>query len=146
MNVVPHREIACAILLDTCGRLLLQQRDNIAGVVHPGMISLFGGHREDNETYLQCVIREIHEEIGYFVPPAAFEYLTSYEAVDEEDGGAVVHAEFFVACNLPVERLVIAEGSLLIIKLDELASLEPKLTPSTRFAIRAFLKRNNVRG
>jgi 8-oxo-dGTP pyrophosphatase MutT (NUDIX family) len=37
--------------------------------VNPGKIGFFGGHREYSETYLECVVREVHEEISYFVPP-----------------------------------------------------------------------------
>jgi 8-oxo-dGTP diphosphatase len=44
------RNFACAILIDTFGRFLLQQRDNVPGIVNPGKIGLFGGHREAGET------------------------------------------------------------------------------------------------
>ena len=67
MNASRHREIACAIIIDSGGRLLLQQRDDVAGILHPGKVTLFGGHREGQETFLECVVREIHEEISYFV-------------------------------------------------------------------------------
>ena len=65
-DTAQHRQIGIAILIDSHGRFLLQQRDDIPGILHPGKIGLFGGHREGEETYLQCVVREIHEEIGYF--------------------------------------------------------------------------------
>lgn len=55
----PRLEVASAILLDMSGRFLLQQRDNSPGILHPGKISLFGGHREAGESYLQCVVREL---------------------------------------------------------------------------------------
>ncbi len=143
-KVTIRREVACAILIDTFGRLLLQERDNTPGIVHPRKIALFGGHREAGETFLECVTREICEEISYFVPPTAFEYLTGYEAADEEDDGSLVHAELFIARDLPLDLLTITEGSLLIIEPDQLTSVEPKLTPSSRFAIGTFLKRNEA--
>ena len=71
-----RREFSIAILIDSRRRFLLQQRDDIHGIVHPGKVGLFGGHREGEETYLQCVVREIHEEIGYFVQPDRFEHFT----------------------------------------------------------------------
>jgi 8-oxo-dGTP diphosphatase len=64
-----HRDVACAILIDTFDRFLLQQRDDIPGILHPGTVGLFGGHREGGESYLECVVREIREEIGYYVSP-----------------------------------------------------------------------------
>ena len=59
------REAAAAILFDPSGRLLLQLRDNIPNILYPGMIGFFGGHREGNETFLECVVREIHEELSF---------------------------------------------------------------------------------
>jgi 8-oxo-dGTP pyrophosphatase MutT (NUDIX family) len=63
-NQVRHRETTGAIIIDTLGRYLFQLRDNVVGITNPGKIGLFGGHREDNETFLECIVREIHEEIG----------------------------------------------------------------------------------
>jgi 8-oxo-dGTP pyrophosphatase MutT (NUDIX family) len=33
--------------------------------LHRGKIGLFGGHRDRYETYQECAMRELHEEIGY---------------------------------------------------------------------------------
>jgi 8-oxo-dGTP diphosphatase len=71
MNAPQHREVGSAILIDTLGRFLFQQRDDIPGILHPGKIGLFGGHRENGESYLQCVVQEIFEETAYYVPPGA---------------------------------------------------------------------------
>jgi 8-oxo-dGTP pyrophosphatase MutT (NUDIX family) len=69
MNKEPlrNRETTGVIVLDTFGRLLLQQRDDVAGITSPGKIELFGGHREDGETPLECIVREVHEEIGHSI-------------------------------------------------------------------------------
>jgi 8-oxo-dGTP diphosphatase len=133
------REIACAILIDTFGRFLLQQRDDIIGILHPGKVSLFGGHREGDETYLECVAREIHEEISFFIPAKQFEFLVSFDGTDMDVEGGFVHGEFFIARDIPVNALVVTEGSLLIVKPDEIINIERKLTPSARFAMQAFL-------
>ena len=105
------RRFSCAILVDTHGRFLLQQRDDIPGIRLPGKIGLFGGHLEDDETHLQCVVREVHEEISYFLPPERFEYLASYDSSDIDVDGGTVHGEFFVARDVPVSGLLITEGS-----------------------------------
>jgi 8-oxo-dGTP diphosphatase len=63
------REIASAIVIDTMGRFLFQQRDDIPGILHPGKVALFGGHREGDETYLECAVRELHEELSFAIPP-----------------------------------------------------------------------------
>jgi 8-oxo-dGTP diphosphatase len=130
------REIACSIIIDTAGRFLLQQRDEVAGIVYPGKVGLFGGHRERDETYLECVVREVHEELSYFVPAERFEYLASLDGSDIEADGGTVRAEFFITRDIPSDALVVTEGSLLIVNPDEIIEIEAKLTPSARFALR----------
>jgi 8-oxo-dGTP diphosphatase len=114
--------------------LLLQQRDDIAGIVHPGKVSLFGGHREGRETFLECVVREIHEEISYFVPAERFEPLASLIGGDIDGDGGSVRAEFFVVRDIPVERLVVTEGSLLMAQPDKVF----EIAHSARFAMKAY--------
>ena len=58
MSAVVHRETASTIIIDTRGRLLLQLRDNIPEIRNPGMIGLFGGHRQGDETFLECAVRD----------------------------------------------------------------------------------------
>lgn len=140
---VPHREAACALLLDLSGRFLLQQRDNAAGILQPGKIGLFGGHREGGESYLQCAVREIYEEISHFVPPGRFQHLASYDGEDPASLGAgTLHVEFFFVRDLSVQDIVVTEGSLIIAEPAELVTLDSQLTPDARFAISAFLRRD----
>jgi 8-oxo-dGTP diphosphatase len=138
MTASLYREIACAIVIDVSGRFLLQQRDDIAGIVHPGKVTLFGGHREEDETFLQCVVREIHEELSYCVPAERFEHLASLAGGDTDVDGGLVRAEFFIVRDIPVERLLVTEGSLLIAQPDRIFEIANKLTPSARFAMRAY--------
>jgi 8-oxo-dGTP diphosphatase len=143
MSASRHREFACAILIDTRGRFLLQQRDDIPGVFQRGKIGLFGGHREGDETYLQCIVREIHEEVSYFLPPESFIHLISYEGDDVDVAGGTVHGEFFVARSIPVEQLVITEGSLLIVEPNGLLLVEHQLSPSGKIGMKAFFERRD---
>jgi 8-oxo-dGTP diphosphatase len=137
MNTPAHREIACAILIDSCGRFLLQ-RDDVIGILHPGKVGLFGGHREGDETFLQCAVREIHEEISHFVPSDRFEYLAGLSGGDIDAGGGSVRAEFFIVRDIPIEGLIITEGSLLVARPSEIIEIEHKLTPSARFAMKTY--------
>ncbi len=144
MSISRHREFACAILIDTLGRFLLQQRDDVPGVFQRGKIGLFGGHREGDETFLQCIVREIHEEISHFSPPENFIHLTTYDGDDIDVAGGTVHGEFFVAWNIPVERLVITEGSLLIVEPNGLLSVDHQLSPSGKIGLKTFLERRDA--
>ena len=132
-----HRETSGAILIDSLGRFLFQQRDNNPEILYPGMIGLFGGHREGNETFLECVVREIYEEISYFLPSERFAHLIRYTGAHPL--GGAFHGEIYVANNIPVDQLLITEGSLLSVELDDLATIDAKFSPSARFAVNAFL-------
>jgi 8-oxo-dGTP diphosphatase len=130
---------ACAVLIDTRGWFVLQQRDDIAGIIDPGKIVLFGGHREDDETYLQCIVRETHEELSYYLPPERFEHLGGYDATEVD---TVFHGEFYLAEDLPLERLVVTEGQLFIARRDELAGLEHRLSSSAKAGLKLFFERS----
>jgi 8-oxo-dGTP diphosphatase len=138
MDASPHREIASAIIIDSRGHFLLQQRDDIPGILYPGKIGLFGGHREGDETYLECVIREIHEEISFLVRPERIEHLASHDGVDIDD----IHREFFVIRDIPLDALVITEGSLVIVKPEDMTAIETKLSPPARLAMKAFFNKH----
>ena len=49
------------------GKYLMQLRDNIPTIVHPGVWGLFGGHLEPGETPEAGLKRELIEEINYHV-------------------------------------------------------------------------------
>ena len=135
MNSAEHREVACAILIDTRGHFLLQQRDDVVGILHPGKVGLFGGHREGDETLLDCIVRELREELTYFVPPARFEHLASVDGRDIDADSGSFSGDLFIARGIPVDALVVTEGSLLVVRRDEVITMDQKLTPSARFAM-----------
>jgi 8-oxo-dGTP diphosphatase len=123
-----------------------QQRDDVPGILHPGKVGLFGGHREGNETYLQCVVREIHEKLSYFLPPDRFEHLTSYEGIEfEADNGGTLRGEFYVARDVPSDALIVTEGSLLIVQRDTLSTVNYNFTPAAQFVLDAFLDKKSRR-
>jgi 8-oxo-dGTP diphosphatase len=135
------REFAAAVLLDSLGRLLLQLRDNIPNILYPGKVGLFGGHREGDESFLDCIVREVHEELSYYLPPERFKPIARRVGPDFDVPGGALRAEFFVASDVPVERISVTEGTLKIVAVDELDQMQNVLTPSARFALEAFLGR-----
>jgi 8-oxo-dGTP pyrophosphatase MutT (NUDIX family) len=135
---------AGALLVDTRGRILLQQRDNIPEILYPGRIGLFGGHRELGETYLQCVVREVDEEISFFIAPERFRPLVTYtQTVDVT--GTVRYGEIFVAQGIELKQLKVTEGALFIMTPDELPEVNTKLSPAARLALVAYLTRSSGR-
>jgi 8-oxo-dGTP diphosphatase len=139
-EALEYREVVAALLVDNLGRFLLQQRDDKPGIVSPGKVGLFGGHREGAESFLECVVREVHEEISYLVPAGGFEHIASFEGSDIEVTGRRVRAEFFVARDIAARALVITEGELLIVEPNALSQIENKLSPLTQFAIKTLCK------
>jgi 8-oxo-dGTP pyrophosphatase MutT (NUDIX family) len=139
-----HRETTGAIIIDRFGRFLLQQRDNVVGITNPGKIGLFGGHREGEETFLECVVREVHEETGYFIPASRFEHLGSFEGADIDIAGGTLQGHLFVVRGVPAEALAVTEGSLLIVEPDHIGEIAPKLGPTTRVALEAYLGRKST--
>lgn len=141
MNDKPlrHRETTGAILIDTLGRFLFQLRDNVVGITNPGKIGLFGGHREGDETFLECIVREVHEEIGYFIPAERFEHVGSFDGADIDIDGGTLRGHLFVARGIPADALVITEGSLLIVDPADIIKIDSRLAPTTRFALEAYL-------
>jgi 8-oxo-dGTP diphosphatase len=138
------REIAPVVVIDDKGRLLLQQRDDIPRIIYPGGIGLFGGHREGSETFLSCAVREIHEELSFYVPPSRFEFLARFEGADFGKPGGAVHAEYFVVRNLEVNDIAVTEGRLLVVRPLDLDAIRSKLTPIARFGLDAFLNRGKA--
>ncbi len=132
------REFAAAVIFDKSDRLLLQLRDNKPDILCPGKIGLFGGHREGHETFLECVAREIHEELSYFIPPMQFQLIAQRCGPDSEVPGGSVRAEFFVARDVPVDQIVVTEGALKIVERSALFAIASELTPHALFALRAL--------
>ena len=111
----PIREIAAAILIDTNGRLLLQRRDDTPNILQPGKVGMFGGHREGDESFIDCVVREIAEEISCRVPAERFQHLLTLDGPDPDgSSGGCVQGELFIAHDIPTEELIITEGQLLV--------------------------------
>ena len=141
MTTPQHREVAAALIIDQRGRFLLQQRDNVPGILFPGKIGLFGGHREGDETFLECVVREIHEEISFFIAPERFEHLASYRGTDPYIAGGTLWRELYVTRDVPVEPLRVTEGSLLIAEIQDVPALAPRFAPLRTMLSAAFLTR-----
>jgi 8-oxo-dGTP diphosphatase len=129
------REGASAILFDADGNLLLQLRDNLPNIRDPGKVSLFGGRREGDESFLDCIVREVHEEIGYYLAPTRFENIGRWSGPDYAFPGHTFCGEIFLARGIPVEQITITEGRLRILPVDEIDQIRSSLSLPTQFAL-----------
>lgn len=95
-------EVAIAILYQR-GQFLMQLRDNIPNIVHPGQWGFFGGHIEVGETPEVALVRELAEEIGYVVE-------TDFEKVGAFATEQVIRHVFAVPLIPNVSQLQLNEG------------------------------------
>ncbi len=133
------REGTSAILISTDGRLLFQLRDNVPYISDPGKLDFFGGGREGDESFLDCVVREVQEEIGFYIAPEEFEFIGRNVGPDHWIADCILHNEIFVARGVPIDSLTITEGNLKIVAFDELEHIQDLLAPSAKHALEAFL-------
>ncbi len=119
------------------GRWLLQLRDDIATIVHPGTWGLFGGHLDPGEDPEGALRRELQEEIGWEAPELRYWF-------EHRNAERVAHF-FRTSLSVPLEGLVLGEGQdMVLASLAELASgqvwsprlLEPRpLAPTLQRAV-----------
>jgi 8-oxo-dGTP diphosphatase len=117
-------------MLEREGRWLLQLRDDIEGIVHPGTWGLFGGHLDAGESPHQAIRRELQEEIGWQAEALRF----WFEHHDER------FTAFYFRATLtqPLDALALNEGQDMVMAgLDELGSGQvwsPRLRERRRLA------------
>jgi 8-oxo-dGTP diphosphatase len=80
------------------------------------------------------------ERSAIFLPPERFERLASYKCSDIDVNGGTAHGKLFVARDVPTERLLITEGTLLVAAPAELVCLQSRLSPIRKAGIKAFLE------
>jgi 8-oxo-dGTP pyrophosphatase MutT (NUDIX family) len=133
-------DFSAALLVDRSGRFLLQRRDNRPDISQPGRISFFGGAREKGENVVDCIVREIAEEIGVKLPPERFEHLISLDVPDTVHIGWHVKGDYFVARNIIACNLNVTEGALVIVDREGLGAIQNELTPITIVVLERFLR------
>lgn len=119
-------------------------RDNLPHVIDSGKLSLFGGAREPNESFLECVVREVHEEIGLYLAPQRFELIARYSGPDYLAPHRALYGEIFLARNVPIENLTVSEGTLRVVKLDELERLNHCLSLPAKYALEIALEKGHL--
>ena len=93
---------------------------------------------------LECVVRKVHEEIGYYLRPESFELIGSYSGPDYWAPNGTLHGEIFLARDVPVDKLAVTEGRLQIVAFHEIESIRDSLALPATYALGIFLKREQA--
>jgi 8-oxo-dGTP pyrophosphatase MutT (NUDIX family) len=125
-----HSHAAAAVFLLTKDhRLILQLRDDKPDIDNPGMITAFGGGAERHETPVECALRELAEETGMQARAEDLYRLGTVSKVDLR--GHPIASVFFLLTGVDAERLVITEGSMVLLSFAE-AAADSRLTANCR--------------
>ncbi len=86
--------------------VFLHKRDGNTRV-NPNKWAFFGGLNENSETFVECFVRELHEEIGLMIEPSKAIYLREYLNVDLDTYRVV----FYVESDIAEDKLRLGEGA-----------------------------------
>jgi 8-oxo-dGTP diphosphatase len=108
-----------ALILNNKEQILLQLRDNKPEIHGPGKWGVIGGEKELHEEAIDCLKREVREEVGLEIEPV----LTA--TVDDNDGNKVYRHYIYIAYyNNFAENLFLKEGQKIkFFNLSEIARL-----------------------
>ena len=104
-----RREIAVGLIVADDGRLLLQLRDDKAGLTGAGKWGFFGGHIGAGERPAEAFLREMQEELGW--QPRHFEHYSTVEV--DRDGWHVTSYAFAAHLDVSLDALTLGEGQAL---------------------------------
>ncbi|MEU5722163.1 NUDIX domain-containing protein [Micromonospora sp. NPDC047738] len=125
--------IACVLLVDRAGRLLLQLRDAHAPH-HPNVWGLPGGHWERGETIEETALRELWEESG--LRPARS--LRPFATQELPEIGRIKHY-FHGETTAGQEDVVLGEGAALVFTAPAEVLDGSPYTPGTADVLARFL-------
>jgi 8-oxo-dGTP pyrophosphatase MutT (NUDIX family) len=128
------------LIKTTDNKLLLQQRDHTFGIVNPGKLAIFGGSVEEDESFEDCAVREIQEEVGLTVKKNQLKIVGIY--YDQIPNIGEVESYIFLAEDVDKTKLVLTEGES-IFELDPSEDLSHlNLTILCRHALTDYLKKD----
>lgn len=109
-KTVTYRAVVSAILTDSEGRILLQQRDDNPEILYAGWWTLFGGYVEEGEAVEDAIKRELREELDLTLPLTAWNAYTC--PVRSKVGEIVTINHIFIGeVDRPIESLTLKEGA-----------------------------------
>lgn len=128
-RISPPPQYACAIIVDSAGKLLLELRPETARLA-AGLLACFGGRREAPESAEECLRRELREELDW-------EPDTVEKRLELRVNGERIAWFFQAQLDVPLSRLRVQPGSeARLVSMDELSTLP--VSPWHRAALAAW--------
>jgi len=128
-----ERSYVGALLVDTNGKLIAQQRDDKPGITNPGMVSLFGGTSHEGESPIETLRRELEEELELEVNSNNLLLQTI-----KHENGTNVACSIYIVTGVDTEKLKLHEGAGFATGTPEELLSRP-VTGVTQQAIEAFM-------
>ncbi len=128
-----ERSYVGALLVDTNGKLIAQQRDDKPGITNPGMVSLFGGTSHEGESPIETLRRELQEELELEVNSNNLLLQTV-----KHENGTNVACSIYIITGVDAEKLKLHEGAGFAVGTPEDLLTHP-VTGVTQQAIEAFI-------
>ena len=128
-----ERSYVGALLVDTNGKLIAQQRDDKPGITNPGMVSLFGGTSHEGESPIETLRRELEEELELEVNSNNLLLQTI-----KHENGTNVACSIYIVTGVDAEKLKLHEGAGFAVGTPE-DLLSRSVTGVTQQAIEAFM-------
>ena len=133
-----ERNYVGALLVDTNGKLIAQQRDDKPGITNPGMVSLFGGTSHEGESPIETLRRELQEELELEVNSNSLLLQTV-----KHENGTNVACSIYIVTGVDAEKLKLHEGAGFATGTPE-ELLNRSVTAVTQQAIEAFVEAQNA--
>ena len=128
-----ERSYVGALLVDTNGKLIAQQREDKPGITNPGMVSLFGGTSHEGESPIETLRRELQEELELEVNSRNLLLQTV-----KCENGTNVACSIYIVTGVDAEKLKLHEGAGFATGTPEELLSRP-VTSVTQQAIEAFI-------
>ena len=129
-----ERSYVGALLVDTNGKLIAQQRDDKSGITNPGMVSLFGGTSHEGESPIETLRRELQEELELEVSSNNLLLQTV-----KHENRTNVACSIYIVTGVDAEKLELHEGAGFAMGTPEELLSRP-VTAVTQQAIEAFVE------
>lgn len=128
-------DAVAAVIVTSAGRYLLQLRDDIPGIFYPGHWGCFGGAMAPGETLIDCLARELAEELE-FRSPTLEDFVRFDFDLSSIGLTRYVRAYYVVHINEEdVGKLVLHEGAEFALLFPEQIFLKSNIVPYDSFAI-----------